>query len=646
MQTSKKNLSRLLALTLTVFFCLGVTFSATGCQSCGRAKPLAELLKSSGVVVRDTSTKPNEWTGAARGAIFEMGDAVRTERAATAELRLDDASLLGLEEQTLIRFLERRPGEQEQSFDLELGSASLEASPSGTQVRTAFGTARLEPGAKVRLSRSSDKLRYEVLLGSARLESADGSLVEAKRGESFEISLGQAVLEPVIEQPSEPAPAEPPASPQLAAAEIRASVRGTRVKIAAPQSSEYSALPAGEVTVSPGSRIRIDAGSNVTITQGSSRAELTAGGTYLVGGAQLVSAESGSLRISTEDTLLIRVPGGVIETTRGSAVIRPRQGATEVKQESGLSHLKGTTTEQLAPGEVGSIAPDGTVSVEGRGLSHADIDLQAGSSLVIHDPGPPSAVKFIFGKACEQGVVRLQGKPSALPGPRAARGNGAVSLPIGPGSAEYALHCVDAQGKEGKALAKGSVTVIADAGHRAMPSQAPSTSVDVNGLGYTVLYQNQLPRVSLSWSKAPPSTSGFQLTVASKGRTMSYSTQQASYIFPAGALGPGTHTVHFTGGGHVSRKTKITIRFDNATPTASLATPVNTGAAPGGSVTIAGTTLPGWTATVDGKALSQDPQGRFSVTTSMPSSGHALQVWLNHPSLGSHVYLRRPAGAQ
>ncbi len=410
--------------------------------------------------------------------------------------------------------------------------------------------------------------------------------------------------------------------------------------------TKYTPLAPGETVVNRGSRIQVGSGSSVTVAQGTSRADLTAGGTYLIGGPELVSAESGSLTVTTEETVLIRVPGGVIETTRGSATIRGLKGSTEISQKSGSSSLKGTTTEKLRSGEVGAIAADGTVSIEGRGLDHADIDVSAGSSLVIHDPRPPSAVNFVFGKTCEQGVIRLKGKAKALPGARFARGEASVSLPIGPGSADYSLHCVDEQGKEGKAEAKGSVTVIADAGHRAMPSRAPSTSVDVNGLGYTVLYQNQLPRVSLTWSKAPPSTSGFQLQVSSGGRTKSYSTKKASYSFHSGALGPGTHTVHFTGGGHVSRKTSITIRFDNATPTASLATPVNTGAAPGGSVTISGTTLPGWTATVDGKALSQDPQGRFSVKTTMPSSGHALQVWLNHPSLGSHVYLRRPAGAK
>src|SRR5690606_3286193 len=146
MLTCKKNLSLLLSLTLSVLFCLGAALSTTGCQSCSSAKPLAELLKSSGSVDRDKHTEQGAWSKAALGAIFEMGDAVRTSQAATAELRLDDGSLLGLEEQTLIRFLERRPGEQEQSFDLDLGTASLEASDSGTQVRTLFGTARLEPG--------------------------------------------------------------------------------------------------------------------------------------------------------------------------------------------------------------------------------------------------------------------------------------------------------------------------------------------------------------------------------------------------------------------------------------------------------------------------------------------------------------------
>src|SRR5690606_17010246 len=97
------------------------------------------------------------------------------------------------------------------------------------------------------------------------------------------------------------------------------------------------------------------------------------------------------------------------------------------------------------------------------------------------------------------------------------------------------------------------------------------------------------------------------------------------------------------GGGRVSRRSSVTIHFDNATPTASLQTPAHTGVGPGGALRLVGTGLPGWTVLVDGKSLAQDAEGRFSVTTNMPADGRPKAVYLSHPARGIHVYLRRPA---
>jgi hypothetical protein len=178
-----------------------------------------------------------------------------------------------------------------------------------------------------------------------------------------------------------------------------------------------------------------------------------------------------------------------------------------------------------------------------------------------------------------------------------------------------------------------------------MPKKPPATGVLADGRTYTVLYQNQLPSVSIRWPKAPAGGS-FVLKHSSSRGQRTYNTNQPSYGFRSGALHEGTHTFYFEGGGKVSRQTRVVIRFDNAAPTASLKTPGRINVKPGGEVSIAGTAQPGWTVDVNGKRLSQDGQQRFSSKVEMPANQRALEVRLTHPQRGTHIYVRRAVGAE
>jgi hypothetical protein len=203
---------------------------------------------------------------------------------------------------------------------------------------------------------------------------------------------------------------------------------------------------------------------------------------------------------------------------------------------------------------------------------------------------------------------------------------------------------LDDAGRVRAAVATGKITVLADAGTRPVPEKAPSTFVDVNGRNYTVLYQNQLPQVTARWSAPAGSGGGYKLYVKSGSRQRTLSTAQSAYTFQSGALSEGTHTLYFEGGGRVSRKSSVTILFDNASPTVALQTPANTGVAPGGSLLLTGAALSGWAVMVDGRAIALDADGRFSVSANMPGDGRPLAVYLSHPTRGAHIYLRRPAG--
>jgi hypothetical protein len=615
------------------------------CERCSSATYLAKLSAREGSVDRDTKEKVEQWSMAEVGSTYSVGDGIRTGNKSRAELTLDDGSVLGLEEDTLIRFLDRPPGSTEQALDLQVGSASLEASSEGAVLRTLFGQASLEAGTRIRLERSDEGVRFNIRVGSATLESTDGDKLELKAGQTIEIKLGGAVMEVIDdfkkeeEKPTDPAEATPSVGPLLA------SVQGGKVRLKAPTSRDFAALTPGETSLAAGSVLEVGAQSSVVVTSGDQKATLAAGGTYIVGaGEQLVSAQSGSVEVSSEGKVQIQVPGGVIVTNGGSSTITAlgKQG-TKVKALSGQVTLKGKGEETISSGEEGILSLQGDISVEGRGISYADVDTTVGENLVIHDPRPPTAVRFLFGKACEIGVIRLNRAKSSLPGGNHARGSQSVALTLAPGKTPYSLHCIDESGREGPPKITAAITVLQDGGSRPVPKEAPSTFVEVNGRAYTVLYQNQLPRVTFKWSKAPPDAASFKLHLRGPSGSRTISASSPTHSFASGALGEGTHTVHFEGGGQLSRQTSVTILFDNATPTASLTTPSLSGAKPGSEITLAGTALPGWDVEVDGKSVGQDAGSRFSVKTQVPESGRPVSVRLTHPTRGTHVYLRRGA---
>lgn len=650
MQTCSVAPPNFFRLALCLVYCVVLSIFNAGCDGCSAERTIATIIETSGRVDRSTPSTDMKWADAEIGNQLALGDAIRTGKASGAALNLDDGSTLALDEETVVRFLDKEPARGEQGFNLELGTASLEASDTGTSIRTIFGVARLEPGTKVHLRRSGDTLRYEVLVGSAKLESASGEHLTLKAGQRVEVSLGQASLELLESEPaSEPLPTveerDDEGSPENTGP-ITAAVKGSQVQAQAPGSGPFQTLNAGETTIASGTTIKVGANSSVVLSQGSETAELAPGGTYVVGGSQFVSAKSGNVTVTADGMIRVAVPGGVIVTRAGSATISTIPKGTHVQARSGTVSLVGKNKETISGGEEGLMTTDGKVSVEGRGINKTDLLVTAGQSMVVHDPAPPTAVRFVFAQLCKKGIIRLSGPASALPSGSKARGTADVALHIGPATTKYALHCIDDAGKESGPKASGSITVLNDAGSRPMPKQAPTTTIDVNGRGYTVLYQNQLPAVTLRWSDAPKEADGFKLYVSGAGLSKTFSTSSPSYTFGSGGLSAGTHTVYFTGGGRVSRRSTVGISFDNATPTASLSTPVNTGANPGGTVTVSGSALPGWSASVDGRPLEQDGNNRFTMKTQMPSDGRALAVHLTHPGRGDHVYLRRPAGGK
>jgi hypothetical protein len=276
----------------------------------------------------------------------------------------------------------------------------------------------------------------------------------------------------------------------------------------------------------------------------------------------------------------------------------------------------------------------------GEGLGHASVSVPAGESFTLHAARVPLAVAFEAGARCPgEAALVLDGKPRA-------RGRGQVSVAVPAGKHAYALHCVGADGALGEVVGEGSVTAVRDGGTAKLPRRPATSYVDADGKSYTVLYQNLLPKIVLSWPRAPASDR-YTVEVESASGKKSVAARKPEHGFAAGAFSEGRHTLRFTTAeGQSSKPTTLEIRFDNAAPKASVGAPRDGSFAPGASVEVAGVALPGWQVSVQNGTLALDAQHRFSGTVATSAARPDLALRLESPRGGVHYYVRRAAGAR
>jgi hypothetical protein len=312
---------------------------------------------------------------------------------------------------------------------------------------------------------------------------------------------------------------------------------------------------------------------------------------------------------------------------------------TAVNVESGTATITTEDGDQkLHTGEEATIDRKGAFKLaRGRGPAVADLIVGAGDSVVVHDPKPPTAIGFPLGSVCPRGgIVEL--------GTASSGGEGLVNILAPAGNNRYRIRCVTDDGLEKKPSREGTLSILRDSGMRQLPRKPPPTQVDTDGRNYTVLYQNQLPKVTVRWPSAPVGSS-FTLHVDSSGKSRTVQSGSAEYSFAAGGLTEGVHQLWFEGGGKKSKTTTVNIRFDNAAPTANLTSPAEGSFAQGAAVTVSGTALPGWSVSVGNQQLPMDEQQRFSSSVPGPAGQRGLAIRFSHPQRGVHLYLRRAGGS-
>lgn len=375
----------------------------------------------------------------------------------------------------------------------------------------------------------------------------------------------------------------------------------------------------GEVELDVGNEeLKIQTGSGPAVLAPGSRIRLskTARGTRF-------AVEIGSALLS--DAKRDVKAGDAIEIGIGSAVLEPAPPSAPPPS---------ATTSAPAPAVsvLGSEAAAAQLDQDERARGPETLDLLAapGESLIIHDPHPPTVVGFVTARCSGIAVLEVGAKRRETIGARQ------VSAAFAAGSQRYRLRC-DA---EKEPFAEGTIHVLSDSGTRRLAGAAPSNRIDADGRRYTILYQGLLPRFSVRWPN-PPSSGPVALQVRSAKGVRRFAGAGPSVTLPGGALAEGSHELWFEAGGQRSRSTTVVVQFDNAAPTASISAPAERSFAPGATVAVAGSALPGWTVSVQGRELVQDGQHRFSGEASAPTDVRALAIRFSHPARGVHYYLRR-----
>lgn len=619
--------------------CLALILLAAACSG---PPPLATLKDKQGPVERDTAAKVGAWLPAEVGARFGLGDGVVTRAAASAHLSLDDRTVLALGAETLVRFSPTAPPAHTFAFDVETGAATLQAGDEPVDLRMRIGLARIDRGSTVVLTPAGPRLRFEVRVGRAVL----GASEPLGAGSRVLVDSSGAV-EPAPMDSSRDALAR--ANLELAdpTGAITAVVRGRGGSV--KTRAGWKPLGEGAAELAAGSELTTGAETSIEIERDGQHAVLGQNGRYTIGPRDgvLVNAWRGRVLAGGEHALRIEVPGGVILIAadgRAAIDVGPRRTVLSAQTLDAVIET-GERRQTVAAGHSASIGPSGELRLDAGqpgpaeeerndALSFADLDLPSGASATIHDPVPPSAVRFTFDDVCPRGglVQLMQGNRTLR------RGSGAegVALSVPPGRHRYEVRCEG----ERRAARSGQVTVLADAATRSIAVKPPSSALVADGRKYTVLYQNRLPVVSLSWAN-PPLTTALRLVHEFGGKSETLSLAQPRREFASGELTEGHHVFHFEGGGQVSRKTTVDIVFDNAAPRASLSLPPVLDAKPGQAVAVTGTALPGSQVWIEGERAPLDAGGRFSANVTLPRDRHALVIRLAQPGRGTHYYLRR-----
>ncbi|HEX7478531.1 MAG TPA: hypothetical protein VF331_12035 [Polyangiales bacterium] len=435
------------------------------------------------------------------------------------------------------------------------------------------------------------------------------------------------------------------------------------------------------LTMSGGAKVRVESDTTIRFRARTDGAEQRVG-LDVAGGTATVQSADAPFEITTELGLAVLAPGATLRVHRGErgqrydVVVGQATFPTRNGQPVSLSHGQGievdfglaqvlpkaeapapptppgpaaadaapppaadaATPTPVEPAKDDTQGPSPTDPSQ-AGLDHAEVLITAGSSATIYDLRPPTAVGFALGGLCTgPAQLRVDSGRHA----QNVRGAEQINVALAAGAHRYKVSCIDATGKP--AAISSKLQVLRQSGTGRLPRSAPTDVIDLDGRPYTLLFQNLLPAVQARWQGAPKSA-GYTLHASFQdGRTTTFATQSPVYTFATGAFPEGTTSLYFEAAPPAAQRspqTRVSVKFDNAAPSASLQKPPAAGFAPTEQVPVEGVALAESEVSVNGQVLPLDSQHRFSALVTLPAAARALSVRIDHRRTGVRYYVRR-----
>lgn len=639
-----------------------VALALAACGDRGQTDVAQLAAVLSGRAERSPAGQP--WRPSAAGDRFRAGDGVRTSSDGGARLRFLAGGGLRMGPSTTIHF-----GDAAGALAVD---GELEADED-TDVQLEFGRARVAAGTRVRIRPRGDGIRFDVLVGSAVVTRDQRTLVIGP-GESLDATPRAPWIEKVAAPPPAapiPPPAEPAAAPPAARppGTVTGDVRSLPSRVRRAGEAAFAELSPGSHRLADRAEVSVPQGGSIALARDDEHA-------VVAGAAELVVAPSGpdgplvqarrgraEVRAIAAD-VTVRVPGGLIVARRGRGAADPAvadltvdRGETRVVVTAGAVDVIGDQggEERLAAGQSSIIEGSGGLRVSARQPPRADFSLVAGVTATIHDPAPPTDVRVRFADLCpDAGVLELAQRESFRAARVMVEGRGAAIVRLGRGRHRYRVRCFEGSALGDVVVASGRLTVERDAGTRPLARQAPHNTVDADGRRYTVLYQNRLPAITFRWP-SPPEATSYRLVIEpvrgqpprASGPRRQLPLPAPSHALPAGELPEGQYQYWFEvgqtapGARQESRRSTLTIGFDNAARSGYVQAPRPSASWSGPTVLVAGAAIEGWRVAVGATALALDRQHRFSQPAPHAEDENGIAVEFSHPTHGVHLYVRR-----
>jgi hypothetical protein len=608
------------------------------CASSCKPSPIAELDKVAAGTVKRAETG-TQWQPAAPGTAYFGGNAAYTPHASRAELTIASTARIVMLEDTVIRFkgTARRP-----ELVVELGAITV---ASGAQ-SLELGNVKLDPNSAVKISSQGGRSTIELTVGTGRVDASaqvtdlvSGKPVDGSDGAPIAVDAGVRDAPVVVDVP--PPPSEPPPTvPTGATVEII----GKRAELLAPGTTLWKPLPQGAGALEPGSEIRVGAGTTAKLVAGGTTVDIATSARVKLAEDRTFALAQGPAVIEAIAPGTVALPGGAVAfsaTPTGPAQARIDVGSrdskiTMVRAGSKLTGASGAALA-IARGESALLTRTGTIRTLDAIPTYFDLRIEAGESLTIHDPRPPTAVQFQFDAKCPDGGLIEVDRNGQFRTAKISAGHEFANVMIGAGDWAYRLRCTVNGSEAGAAAASGRISARRDDGRRPLPKGPGINDIDADGRNYRISYQSTIPGLVVHLGN---SGSANRLHLAAGGKEQTFDSTAPTISVPASQLHEGTYTYWVDRNGvRQDKVSTLTIDFDQTAPQVYIESPVN--AQPwSGDIDVRGAVLPGWTASVDAIAIPLDNQRRFSAKVGTPS-GNALAIRLSHPQRGVHYYLRR-----